>query len=495
MTRRRRSRLWLLGALGLTALGCAPGGAEAEAVRGPNVLVLVWDTVRADRTSAYGYERPTTPRLEELAAESVRFERAISASNWTVPGHASLFTGLPVRAHGASYAYPWLNGRFETLAETLGGAGYDTYAFSANVHFGEETNLHQGFDRFEHPWHEPWSARLEALGRTLPAQEKDAADLAGEALLAWLDGRAPDGAAPGPFFAVLNMMEAHLPVRPSEEARAALMTPAQAAGSRGWDAEPPPLIAWMLRGRAASAEELDLVGANYDAALFDLDRRTGALLDALRARGVLDETLVVLTADHGENLGERGMFDHKFCAYDTLLHVPLVVRPPGGTAGRTVSAAVSSIDVHATLLAAAGLEPPAEARGRDLLADSLEARPVLAETLASRPNLLVKHAAAVEDFDWPRWQRRFQTIEFRGEKLIRTSEGERELYRVSADPGETRDLSAIEVQRRERLERALDDWRDGVAAFDPSEENEGMLRVMDPETEERLRQLGYIGDS
>ena len=146
----------ILPALGLLILSACSDGPEpgspsptAPAEDAPNVLIVVWDTVRADRLGCYGYELPTTPYLDALAEDSLLFERAVSPGMWTLPSHASLFTGLPVSAHGVSSKHKWLDHRFETLAEVFQSTGYGTYLFSANPHMSRDANLTQGF--YRHP--------------------------------------------------------------------------------------------------------------------------------------------------------------------------------------------------------------------------------------------------------------------------------------------------------------------------------------------------------
>ena len=192
----------------------APQATPKTAAERPNVLILMWDTARADRMSLYGHERQTTPHLEELANDARVYEQAISPAMWTVPSHASLFTGLPVASHGAHARWIWLDERFETLAERFAADGYETWAWSANPYLSDASNLLQGFETVHMAWDGGWS---EAAGRATmdkridrdasvelgPAWEakrgrgwpahlvayKDSAPVANEALLDWLDHR------------------------------------------------------------------------------------------------------------------------------------------------------------------------------------------------------------------------------------------------------------------------------------------------------------------
>jgi arylsulfatase A-like enzyme len=130
----------------LTVCGTPETPTPTAAEKRPNVVLVVWDTVRADRMSLYGYPKPTTPRMEALAKEAAVYDNATSTGMWTLPGHAGMFTGLYETTHGATPEWPWLDGRFETLAEKLSAGGYDTFAFSANIVAGPLMNLLQGFE-------------------------------------------------------------------------------------------------------------------------------------------------------------------------------------------------------------------------------------------------------------------------------------------------------------------------------------------------------------
>jgi arylsulfatase A-like enzyme len=247
----------------------------------------------------------------------------------------------------------------------------------------------------------------------------------------------------------------------------------------------------MLAERSCSAAELELVGDLYDAALFDLDRRTGLLLDELERRGLLEQTVVVLTSDHGENLGERGLFDHKFCAYDTLLRVPLIVRYPRRLPPGRVERTVSLLDVHASLLEVAGLSAPNPGAIGVSLWSSADGRAVCAEELASFPKLLLRSAKDLPELDLPRWSRTFQTIERGGKKLIRHSDGAVELYDVGSDPAERQDLSASDPGRVRSLSEGLDRWLASFPHLDPATQVKERRRSLPEDVQQHLQALGY----
>ncbi|NNE44861.1 MAG: sulfatase, partial [Gemmatimonadetes bacterium] len=189
-----RSARRVLMAMAALLTAAVPACSPPEPVRPPDIIVVVLDTARRDHFSLYGYDRPTTPAFDALAAECVRFDRAYSTSCWTVPSHASLFTGLYPVAHGANQRSQYLDGSAETLAERLAAAGYQTASFSSNPWISEKANLAQGFEHAE----VVATGRTRPRGRGLPHALNDKA-------LAWLDAR--DAARPG--FLFLNYIEPH----------------------------------------------------------------------------------------------------------------------------------------------------------------------------------------------------------------------------------------------------------------------------------------------
>jgi arylsulfatase A-like enzyme len=445
----RRSPLPILllaaAAAGLPAASCAgPEGSR------PNVVLVVWDTCRADRLSAYGHPRPTTPRLEEFARRGVRYARAFTPAPWTAPAHASLFSGLALHRHGLEVGRgDRVHPSVPLLAETLRNAGYQTAGFSANAYVSSLTGLSRGFQWFE-TVHDP-------------VTEAHDADRLLRSVRAWLEVRRPDPAREGPFFLFFNFMDTHLPLAPSRVDVDAVRGPEVTetdlfAGSR---VDPARALLHLLGVVRVDGSALRGLRARYDGAARHLDRRTGELLDLLREKGFLGDALVVVTSDHGENLGEHGQLDHRLSMYDTLLHVPLVVHRPGRyEGGGVVEAEVSLMDVHPTVLAEAGVPvppgagldarplPPRGGEGRPLLGEFASVEAHLEEIRAGLPGvaesvldpLRTAIASARDPASRPdarkyiRWTRKAPSG---GEATVRE-----ELYDTRSDPGEERDLLA-----------------------------------------------------
>ncbi len=336
---------------GLSALsaGAGSGGAADR----PNILLLILDTVRAQNLSLYGYARSTSPRLVELARESVVFDRALATSSWTLPSHATLLTGLEAAEHSADWYRPMRADQL-SIAEALADVGYATGAFIANQAFGRRrSGMDQGFIAYrDNPadldevveYH--WAAKAlghyvyQALGR-VRGDARKTADEVNDELLDWLDGL--EGA---PFFAMVNYYDAHDPY----ESPAPFNTLFRPRPPRAL------LSNWGDEAEYVEAEMQEMVDA-YDSSIAYLDDRVGHLLDGLREAGILDETIVVVTSDHGEHFGERGIVLHGNSLYLPSLHVPLLVRlPDRAVAGVRVGRTVSIRDVPATLLDLARIE-------------------------------------------------------------------------------------------------------------------------------------------
>jgi arylsulfatase A-like enzyme len=327
---------------------------------GPNIVLIVWDTVRARSLSLYGYERRTTPRLEAFADGAAVFDRAFSTSPWTLPTHASMFTGRWHHELSVDWEDP-LDTAYPTLAEFLAGRGYATAGFVANTYFGSvEHGLNRGFVHYEDYRRSPGQALVSsALGSELACGVRNEPgcklrDLVGyhelfgrktaahvsRAFLRWLDRR-PAGR---PFFAFLNYMDAHAPYLPPE--------PFATRFGKGERGNPMHIerADWKWTPAQAKAEQ-----DAYDGAIAYLDDQLGRLLGELDERGLLDNTIIVLTSDHGEEFLEHGVMSHSNSLYMDALHVPLVIRAGGHMPAGRRNAAVSLRDLPYTLMDLMGI--------------------------------------------------------------------------------------------------------------------------------------------
>jgi arylsulfatase A-like enzyme len=352
----------------------------------PNVLLIVLDTVRADRLSVYGYERGTTPSLEQLAKRAIRFDEARATAPWTLASHASMFTGGLPHELAVKWQTP-LRTAYPTLAEYLGPKGYATAGFVANTEYcSYDTGLDRGFTHYEdyvidlehlRPFRTAllfdlaWDGVSELCLRMsrsrfqpilhwlMTPNRKDAAAINRD-FLHWLSRRQEPRR---PFFVFLNYFDAHAPYLPPEG------TPFRFGPGPRTLADFYLLVElWRkIEKQRLIPHYRDLVRDSYDNCLAYLDERLGELFDTLQRRGVLDHTLVIVTSDHGEELGEHGLFEHGESLYRPEVRVPLLfVLPPPSQSPVVVRETVSLRDLPATIVELVGLSAGAPFPGLSL---------------------------------------------------------------------------------------------------------------------------------
>lgn len=454
----------------------------------PNVILIVLDCVRADGLGVYGNPRPVTPRLDKLAATSRVYTQARSAAVWTLPSHASLFTGLHPRQHGVDFDHPWLEATIPTLAETLGGLGYQTAAFSTNAWVGPHFGLDRGFDHFAALWRvfpsmgkRPFPQWEKALRKwVLERRDKGAAKLNDHVRRWW--GRQRDSAHPFLLFALY--LDAHLPYRPPQGYGERLLTTPALAAARQANQD-----AWAYMAGEVSMTSADFEGLRglYEAEINYVDEKIGELLDFLEAARGLENTVVIVTADHGENIGHHGLMDHQYCVYDSLARVPLLIHYPDAFASGQEHMPVQHTDLFPTLLDLAQASSDHDLPGRSLLAPLDPSYPCMTQyTGPHRHRFARRHP----NFDPASrgYDRTFDGLALDGYKLIRSSRGEQELYHLAGDPAETSDLALLQSERTGILGARLDAWLAERPAYGAS--SKGL--DLDEGLAQHLRGLGYL---
>jgi len=502
---------WLLTCMGCT---CSPPAVESEApaAQQPNVLFVMWDTVRADRMSLYGHTRQTTPKLDAFADDALVFERAYAPDMWTLPTHASMFTGLPPRAHGASASYRWLDEEHETLAEHFQEAGFATYAFSSNIVAGPLMNVMQGFGEQHYTYRGPYTraARAAVKGKLIaddasteisPMWErgsqrdqdlwdkavfKDAAPLMTKAFLRWMDERPDDR----PFFAYLNFMEAHTPRIPSASSRQRVLDDMTRELGKKTDQSLFTEVAWMVGKHEYAAEELEAIRGVYDATLIDLDDATDTLFEGLRSRGLLDNTVVVLVSDHGESLGEHRLLEHRYSVQDGLLHVPLMIRYPDAVTPGRRPEPVSTVDLYATLLDLTGVKGSSNEHIRSTSLFATQRPAYVASTLRDPyASTLCSVVRAHPDVDYQPWLYSYDAWIEGDLKVVQRSDGQRALYDLVRDPGEQVDLSITRREDTERMVQALNNHLESTKVYTPT--GSGTPPAAHDDVSGLLEALGY----
>jgi len=453
-------RRWIRVAVALIAITTAAscGGEETP----PNVILIVVDTLRADHLGCYGYVRDTSPRLDLFARDSTLYTRAMASSPWTVPSHASMFTGLNPFEHGAhtcmrdsveECVFP-LAERHTTLAEVLRDRGYQTTAFVANSGYLRPLyRLDQGFDQWK-------IARVSGSLVTSTAMN-------------WL--REERG---GPFFMFLNYMDTHriyntsprpgLLERPAVQDRGELLNQ---------------LIAKVLPGRGGVPPQLvRQVVDQYDTAVANTDEALGTLFDGLKELDLLTNTIVVVTSDHGEYLGEHHLVEHSKDVYQQAQWIPLVVRAPGQTRGERLDTMASSADLPHLILK----EFPASVR-RELL-------PLFPNAPGNHLVISENYYTRAKDLYDKRWGHRFNRVRTAAydwpHKYIRSSDGHHELYDLAGDPLEAINLYSEGDPIATRLSATLARFQtERLAEIEGSSESPA---EMNQELREQLRSLGYV---
>jgi arylsulfatase A-like enzyme len=332
-----------------------------------NVLVIASDTLRADRLSAFGYERPTSPCLARLAEHGVRFTRTRSQAPWTLPSFSSIMTSMYPSEHGAGRGghdeWTPLDPGAVTLADVLAAAGWETAGITANHLISPEYGLDQGFESYAIPGEEEWRR----IGM-------ESVELDAPLVVRFLEQHRST-----PFFLFWHIMDPHLPYTTPAELRAQFTESGYDGRFRGDDPrvpfevlDPRPGRRWFThegppKPPPLSDADRKFVSDYYDAEIAQIDAAIGQALDALRRTGLWDRTIVAMIADHGEGLGEHGHYHHGYTLFEDQVHIPMIVRVPGGAEGRAIDAPAASIDLAPTLLSALGLDAPPSFRGRDRL--------------------------------------------------------------------------------------------------------------------------------
>jgi arylsulfatase A-like enzyme len=349
----------------LSALALLPLAACSEPPPPPNVVVVSIDMLRADHVSCYGYGRRTTPTIDALAAEGVRFANHFTSAPWTLPAHTALFTSLADSVHGVTDgARTALAPEFTTLAERFRSAGYRTGGFYAGPYLHAAFGLGQGFERYEYAVDydadfpaadaQSWGGDPAAMRRTHHGVTNPGVYAAAER---WLAEHHEE-----PFFLFVHFWDAHYDFVPPPPFDRSFTDPRYDGFVTGREFFFDPRI----QAGMDAADLAQLVGL-YDGEILWTDAHVKKLLDELERLGHAEDTLVVVTSDHGTELFDHGQKGHRRTLYDEALSVPLVMRGPGVAVGRAVSEQTRIVDVGPTLLELCGLAPAADVMGHSLV--------------------------------------------------------------------------------------------------------------------------------
>lgn len=452
----------------------ACGGGEKAAVPDatgppPSIMLVVLDTVRADAVSAYGRVRGITPAVDRLAATGLRYERAYANASWTLPSHASLFTGLLPSTHGVGWADTHAAEDLDMLAERLAAAGYETVGISENPWVSKHFNMAQGFQRF---------TLTSSRARTIAAVD------------AWIDART----GTRPFFLFVNITRAHAPYR---SRRPDLLPPGVelAAARRISQRVADYLCRWTPDARSAQA-----LWGLYLGGVARADQELTVLLSRLRAKDLARRLVIVVTADHGEYFGEHGLAQHVVGLHEPVLRVPLVVNGLPGAPVGVIKEPVQLVDLTASILSWARVSSPPSLAGVPL-----PERPQGAET--PRPIIAEWQdpADGAQDDEGPirRWAARARArcapedrvfgpmrALIRGTtSLLWYDRYPPSLFDLATDPGQRRDLAAA---RPDEVRTLTAELRRHVRVAEKAAIPSTPARPLGDEVWKRLRALGYV---
>ena len=479
----------------------------------PNILLVSIDSLRADHLSVYGYKKETSPYLDGLAMDGMLFENAITAANWTGAAVASLLTGLYPTCHGYTNARYYLDADVESIATLLQKNGYFTICFSNNMYISASTGLNQGFTDFR------YQGKLEKMPDAAESKKPKTPASLMKAMLSprtksllkdVLDSfqirkrlSRDDGAfrtevsfidwlahyqGTDPFFAYIHYQEPHSIYFPPFPFRRRFFT-----GS--WVEESAYLhydhIGFFAGKHSFTEEQIEHYQQLYDGEIAYLDWRLGRLFDFLRQKKVFDRTMIIVTADHGECMGENGYFWHAFCLYDPLIRVPLIVHyPEWFSKASRVTKIVQSNDIVPTILEGLGIEwrHQGEGQGQSFLHGP---RRTAALTETDNPEKMVarwlKRRTDVREEDFRHYLRDLTSYRTVDEKLIRASDGFHEFYDLVADPQESHNAYAASGKRIKAAEKALREWHGTFRPHVADSHQPGF----DKDTWEKMKSLGY----
>lgn len=450
----------------------------------PNVLLIVLDAVRKDHLSVYGYDRPTTPNLDAFGEVATRYEQAISAAPWTPPSHGAIFSGSYPSTTGIYGRTPYYPPDQPHVADRFSDLGYSTFGFSNSHHTSKEHNYDRGFDfyhdildlpRIRGKMVEP---SLDYVRHLYDYFRKDYDDSSFQLRRLRTQIRRRER----PFFGFINLNSAHSPYDPPEPFKGEFE-----AYFDAWDdvdESKARVVAdddgyrYIMGDVSLRDRELDLVECWYDGEIRYLDYLLGQFFDFLKERGLFDETLIVVTSDHGEHFGENGLVYHQFSLSDTLLNVPLLIKWPRQQEAEVSNELVSLVDMAPTVLEEAGGRSQPDMDGRNLTTDE-EPDAVFAEYAGPFEPMrerLSKYGSRFEPYN-----EGLQAIRTTDHKLVRTTRGETNLYRVGDGEETALEDEELAVELYERLD-------DRLAELPQEDDTDGIASHV----EDHLEKMGYM---
>jgi arylsulfatase A-like enzyme len=471
----------------------------------PNILLAVLDAVRPDHLSCYGYSRETTPNIDEIAKDGVLFENAFSAAPWTPPSHASLFTGMYPSQHGVLGKNLYLSKKVQTIAEILRAEGYETLGICINPWVGFHTGLHRGFKKFISTLHrrylDRFSSRL-SLDSIIFCLKTDIRGITYgwtyqvrlfQKMKEWIINSQKKNK---PFLIFVNYLDAHTPYNPPEPFKSKF----ERFHNRNADLQKIKDIfntrhgyPYVAKECEVSEDEWDILKSWYDGEIAYIDFFLGKLFDYLKEREIYDNTFFIITSDHGENFGEHELANHVFCLYDTLLHIPLIMRySKYFSGGKRISNIVSNIDIFPTLLSVLNVKIKVKHRINGVNLIPLENR-IYHRYICAEYGPPFADIKALERFNphmllpslRNKYNRSLKCIRSDDFKYIIASDGEEELYNLKKDPEENKNIIKELPEKAEELKSILIKELKGYPL-------KKTMPAFEDKMKKRLQELGYF---
>lgn len=478
---------------------------DVSAFDRPNVLFIVLDTTRWDRLTPYGYDQDTTPFLNALVKKGVTFDRAVAAGVPTRPSHSCMFTGLSVTEHGVGAGADVLDEDFKTLAENAREQGYRTVALSCNSNVDKAFQMTQGFQQEYGVWQmytlqrsylSQWMYDLGLYGRFDILESDEGAGLTNYLAVNWLDH---EYEGKQPFFMFVNFLEPHTPHDPPREYREMFIhDPDRLKRSYKLTEIYDKLVyqdrslRYMIDPSQLPDKDLKLFNRLYDASLRYGDDRLRELVTHMEDRGLLNNTVVLVLADHGEAMGDDGVFNHILSLRDTLMHVPMTIFTPSvPTTPKRVPDVVSTKNVYDVLTEVMRKQtPPAAEPMAQRFVALTEGQPVISEyypDLSPAHEKLVLDAGLKPNTRFLRFYRAASTADW---KYMYFSDDSTALYEIQKDPLELKNVQQRFPEQAAEYADFMNDWFDHVKKYDLSRSKKPTVSRMQNEL---LKSLGYAG--
>ncbi|OYR53896.1 sulfatase [Halorubrum sp. Ea1] len=481
-----------------------------------NIVLLVMDTARYDYVS----NSDVAPNINQLADNGTDYTSSFSAAPWTLPSHASIFSGQYPSKHGSNAAAKRFNPSSPSFVEALQNSGYETIGVSNNTWISEEFGFDRGFTTFYKNWQyiqsgmDPITTTRKYDGKdriiqlikevvdgnplvnfsnTFYAllQKKRIADDGARSTNEWISQRLSNRDRSNPLFLFVNYFEPHLEYRPPKEYTKQFL-PDEVSYNEAMEVEQD-AFRYIAGDLEMDLKDFEILRSLYRGELSYLDMRIGELVDIFKAAGEWDDTVLIILGDHGENIGEHSLMDHQYCLYDTLLHVPLVIHGGEFMGGETVDDLVQLTDIAPTILDIAGVEGSGitdKMQGESFhpASDATPRKYLYAEYMAPQPSIeaLEKRINDISE-DVYEYDRSIRMVRDKNWKYIRYSDGTEELYDLQSDIGELANLVGSCQDVVDEYNDKLDDW---LRRFEEDDENTDAN--MSENIQGRLEDLGYL---